>query len=75
MLKRLRDRRLHAPVLILTARDTREAHVEVLNLGADEYMTKPVDLPEFKARVRVLLRRRQYNSGCDTGPGNAVQLQ
>jgi len=63
VLRRLRDRRLHVPVLILTARDTLEDRVAGLDLGADDYMTKPFDLPEFEARVRALIRRGQYNSG------------
>jgi two-component system OmpR family response regulator len=63
VLRRLRDRRSHVPVLILTARDTLEDRVEGLDLGADDYMTKPFDLPEFEARARALIRRGQYNSG------------
>ena len=63
VLRRLRDRRSHVPVLILTARDTLEDRVEGLDLGADDYMTKPFDLPEFEARVRALIRRGQFNSG------------
>jgi len=63
VLKRLRDRRSQVPVLILTARDTLEDRVEGLDLGADDYMTKPFDLPEFEARVRALLRRAHFSGG------------
>jgi len=63
VLKRLRDRRSHVPVLILTARDTLEDRVAGLDQGADDYLTKPFDLPEFEARVRALMRRGQYNAG------------
>jgi len=63
VLRRLRDRRTHVPVLILTARDTLEDRVAGLDLGADDYMTKPFDLPEFEARVRALIRRGHYNAG------------
>jgi two-component system OmpR family response regulator len=63
VLRRLRDRRSQVPVLILTARDTLEDRVEGLDLGADDYMTKPFDLPEFEARVRALLRRAHYSGG------------
>jgi len=59
VLRRLRDRRLQTPVLILTARDTLEDRVTGLDLGADDYMTKPFDLPEFEARVRALIRRER----------------
>lgn len=65
VLRRMRDKRVHVPVLILTARDTLEDRVEGLDLGADDYMTKPFDLPEFEARVRALIRRGHYNSGGD----------
>ncbi|HJU23639.1 MAG TPA: response regulator transcription factor [Casimicrobiaceae bacterium] len=57
VLRRLRDRRVQTPVLILTARDTLEDRVGGLDSGADDYMTKPFDLPEFEARVRALIRR------------------
>ena len=63
VLRRLRDRRSQTPVLILTARDTLEDRVAGLDLGADDYLTKPFDLPEFEARVRALIRRGQYNAG------------
>lgn len=63
VLRRMRDRRSHVPVLILTARDTLEDRVAGLDLGADDYMTKPFDLPEFEARVRALIRRGYYNAG------------
>ena len=45
------------PVLILTARDTVEHKVQGLNVGADDYMTKPFALTELLARVRALIRR------------------
>ena len=61
VLARLRARRETAnramPVLILSARDSMEARVRGLDGGADDYITKPFDLPEFEARVRALLRR------------------
>jgi two-component system OmpR family response regulator len=69
VLKRLRDRRSRVPVLILTARDTLEERVAGLDLGADDYMTKPFDLPEFEARVRALIRRGRFNAGNDMTHG------
>lgn len=47
------------PVLILTARDALEDRVHGLDLGADDYMVKPFELPELLARLRALLRRSQ----------------
>jgi DNA-binding response OmpR family regulator len=44
-------------VLILTARGTLENRVAGLDLGADDYLSKPFELPELEARVRALLRR------------------
>jgi DNA-binding response OmpR family regulator len=54
---RLRDRRSHVPVMILTARDSLEDRVLGLDLGADDYITKPFSLRELTARVRAVLRR------------------
>ncbi len=48
---------LMIPILILTARNTVEAKVEGLNLGADDYLTKPFSFDELIARIRALMRR------------------
>jgi two-component system response regulator MprA len=56
-------RRLRAggpvPIIILTARDSVTDRVQGLDLGADDYMTKPFNLDELLARIRALLRRSQ----------------
>lgn len=57
VLKDLRGRGKHTPVLILTARDTIDDKVAGLDAGADDYLLKPVDLAELRARLRALLRR------------------
>jgi two-component system OmpR family response regulator len=57
VLKRLRARRTQVPVLILTALDGVNDRVKGLDLGADDYMAKPFELPELEARVRALTRR------------------
>lgn len=57
VLKRLRGRGNALPVLILTALDGTSDRVRGLDLGADDYMVKPFELPELEARVRALTRR------------------
>ncbi|MBX9964833.1 MAG: response regulator transcription factor [Burkholderiales bacterium] len=63
VLKRLRARGTHLPVLVLTARDSLDDRVTGLDAGADDYLAKPFDLPELEARVRALLRRREASGG------------
>ncbi len=58
VLKTLRTHKVAVPVLILTARDSVPDRVTGLDLGADDYLTKPFAFEEFLARVRALLRRR-----------------
>jgi DNA-binding response OmpR family regulator len=45
------------PILVLTARSEREKVIQLLNAGADDYLTKPFDLGELLARVKALIRR------------------
>jgi heavy metal response regulator len=61
VLKTLRAHKVAAPVLILTARDSVPDRVAGLDLGADDYLTKPFAFEEFLARVRALLRRRDVD--------------
>jgi DNA-binding response OmpR family regulator len=58
VLSKLRSAGNEIPVLILTARDAVEDRVKGLDLGADDYLTKPFDLHELAARIRAILRRR-----------------
>jgi DNA-binding response OmpR family regulator len=57
VLATMRERGIDTPVLVLTARDSVPDRVTGLDLGADDYMTKPFAFEEFLARVRALLRR------------------
>ncbi len=65
VLAELRQHKPALPVLVLTARSGVEDRVQVLDLGADDYLTKPFSFSELSARVRALLRRKQL-------PANAV---
>ena len=55
--KKARDAGVRCPILILTARGETSSKVRGLDVGADDYVTKPFDVPELLARVRALLRR------------------
>ena len=57
VLREIRNRQQHSPVLILTAQEGKESVVELLNRGADDYLAKPFDLGELIARVKALIRR------------------
>jgi len=57
LLRRLRARGDATPVLVVTAREAVDERVHGLDLGADDYLTKPFSLSELEARVRALLRR------------------
>ncbi len=62
VLRRLRGKDSHLPVLILTALDAVNERVRGLDLGADDYLGKPFELAELAARVRALTRRGMAGS-------------
>jgi two-component system response regulator PhoP len=57
IVSQVRRRNDRTPILILTARDQPAQVVELLNAGADDYLTKPFDLGELLARAKALIRR------------------
>ncbi|MFN7988926.1 MAG: response regulator transcription factor [Thermoanaerobaculia bacterium] len=59
ILSELRGREVAVPVLILSARDRLNDKVRGLEVGADDYLTKPFQLPELMARVEAMLRRQR----------------
>jgi DNA-binding response OmpR family regulator len=60
----LRRRRIHTPILLLTARDSIDDRVQGLDCGADDYLVKPFAMRELLARLRALLRRQHpYQPG------------
>ncbi|HTZ65021.1 MAG TPA: response regulator transcription factor [Solirubrobacteraceae bacterium] len=66
--RRLRRLGNRVPILMLTARDAVSDRIDGLDVGADDYMVKPFDVGELKARLRALLRR----AGSDEGEGQAL---
>ncbi len=58
VLKKLRSEKILTPILLLTAKDSIDDKVAGLELGADDYLTKPFNIEEFIARVKALGRRR-----------------
>lgn len=62
VLKRWRANQRLMPVLVLTARDSWSEKVEVMDSGADDYLTKPFRMEELLARVRALLRRQTHHA-------------
>ena len=71
--RRLRRLQNRVPVLILTARDAIEDRIDGLDVGADDYMVKPFDVGELRARLRALLRRSGMGS-TEVAGGGALSL-
>jgi two-component system response regulator MprA len=69
--RRLRLLGNRVPILILTARDAVADRIDGLDVGADDYMVKPFDVGELKARIRALLRR---SGGSESGEGGTNSL-
>ena len=65
VLKKLRDEGVSTPVLFLTAKTEVDDRIRGLDLGADDYLSKPFDMGELLARVRAMLRRKE-----DFAPAN-----
>ncbi len=58
VLKKLRSEGISTPVLFLTARSAVDDRIQGLDLGADDYLTKPFDMGELLARIRAMIRRK-----------------
>lgn len=61
VLRSIRQKGIHTPVLILTAQEGKAPIVDLLNAGADDYLAKPFDLGELIARAKALIRRSKGN--------------
>ena len=71
--KQLRSRKLSTPILMLTAKGQELDKVVGLNLGADDYVTKPFGVRELVARIQALLRRTGHD-GLRTGPDGEFRI-
>jgi DNA-binding response OmpR family regulator len=69
LLRQIRFGREGRPVIVITARTHVRDRIEVLNLGADDYLTKPFDLLELEARLHAVMRR------CDTQRPAQIELR
>ncbi|MEE8574852.1 MAG: response regulator transcription factor, partial [Thermodesulfobacteriota bacterium] len=58
VLKTVRKKGVDTPVIMLTARDTVSDKISGLDIGADDYLTKPFEFDELLARIRALIRRK-----------------
>jgi DNA-binding response OmpR family regulator len=61
VLRELREHQSDVGVLIISARNSLEDKIEGLDLGADDYITKPFDLSELNARIKAIYRRKNFN--------------
>jgi DNA-binding response OmpR family regulator len=68
----LRTQQIHIPILMLSAKDQAIDKVTALNIGADDYVTKPFSFEELLARVKALLRRPQTAIGQQLHSGTLV---
>lgn len=68
----LRRRRIHTPILLLTALDSVDDRVQGLDCGADDYLVKPFAMRELLARLRALLRRQQPSKQGHLAVGDLV---
>lgn len=73
LLTELKKNKDKTPIIIISAKDSIEDKVEGLDLGADDYMTKPFHLTELHARIKAAIRRRSQD-GTDSIVWNNVEL-
>jgi heavy metal response regulator len=64
-IREIREKRIETPILCLTAKDTIEDIVSGLDVGSDDYLTKPFAFAELVARVRALIRRGTQDRGAE----------
>ncbi len=73
VLKAVKQLQKDEGVIIISAKETLETRIEGLNLGADDYVTKPFHLSELLARLQALIRRKNFN-GCNVITFNEITV-
>ena len=61
LLKILKKKNINTGVIIISAKNSLDDKIKGLDIGADDYLTKPFELPELNARIKALLRRRKFH--------------
>ena len=61
LIKEIKKQNLSSGIIVISARNSLDNKIEGLDLGADDYITKPFDMAELVARVKALLRRRSFS--------------
>lgn len=70
ILERLKSMNKRENVIIISAKDSLEDKIQGLDLGADDYLSKPFHLAELSARIKSVIRRHQHNGKLDIIQGN-----
>ena len=74
VLKTVRETK-DVPVIIISAKDMIQTKIDVMRMGADDYITKPFDLDEVLVRIEAVLRRTEGGSGITTGAEKKIQYK
>lgn len=72
LLKSIRTRGMHVSVIVITARRSVHDRVGLLDMGADDYILKPLDTAEVASRIRAVLRRVSGNAPCSAEPEHGL---
>ena len=72
--RRIRSEQINVPVLMLTAKSEEIDKVLGLEIGADDYLTKPFSIREFIARVKAIFRRTQMQESLMANEGNVIEI-
>ena len=72
LVKMLRQDNTQTGIIIISARDTIEDRIMGLDMGADDYLTKPFNLPELNARIKAVMRRKTNQFSKELNYGNLV---